>query len=279
MPEPPQTPLMARPSGCLGVEVTATFIAIAAGLSLLSVGAFAGWPGAKTDCDTSLCFCEAARGPPMQQPVNTLSNLAVVTVGLVVAVMARADRRRRQAAGRSVPSLDVLGVAFSLALVIQGLGSMAFHASLTQWGGAVDAWSMFSTIGLLVMTNLLRLEALRLRQLFAAWLLVMVLGSVLGALAPDAVSAVMFLLFVTVLATEVLASRREKVHDARYFRGGLALHLASVTVWTLSLTPDSTLCVPSSFFQPHALWHVAEGGVIMLFWLHARLNIERADVG
>lgn len=248
------------------LAITAAFIAV--GLGALWALAARGWQGARVDCSATLCFCEAASAGLWRQPVNTWSNGVPLAAALAVAYDA----------GRPANApLRLLGVLYPLMLAFQGLGAMVFHASLLAWAGAVDAMSMFTIVGLLLGMNLLRAGKLKTqRQVLVLWLGVGGAGLLLGAAAPQAVSAVMFAQFISVLGSEVWLHARARTVSSRWFRIGLWVFVGGVVVWFGSATEGAPLCSPQSLWQGHALWHVTSGVAIGLFWLHARVNLLAA---
>jgi hypothetical protein len=181
------------------LEVLLALGATALGLASVLVVAWLGWPGAPYDCAANPCFCELPKAGFVRQPGNTWSNLGAVAAGLGVAVVFA----RRRLAMTSNPALDVLGLMAPPALVFQGVGSMYFHGGLTVWGSALDAMSMFAIVGLLVLTQGLRLGWLTLRTLPWSWTVLLLGGLGVGFLFPPLVVALVFLLFLSILATEV----------------------------------------------------------------------------
>lgn len=226
-----------------------------------------GWPGAVVDCTATLCFCEASMATGWRQPANSWSNLAPLIAAVAVAI----DAARRRGAG---PALKLLGFAFPLTLVFQGLGALAFHASLTAWGGVVDASSMFAVVGLLVAINLFRAGKLNAGQLGALWAGISLGGLTLGWVAPEVVSPVMFVFVISVLGTEVWLARHGRTPSPLFFRLGIWIFLSGVAVWFASAIEGTPLCDPASLWQGHAYWHVTSAIAVGLFWVHARRNLE-----
>lgn len=254
----------------LSPELLVTLAASFAGLGALTLGASLGFPGAPFNCADALCYCETTASGAFRQPINTWSNLVPLAVALWVG--ARAGRERR---ARPTPntSLDLLGWLFPLMLVSQGLGSMAFHASLTEWGAALDAMSMFTTSGLLLATNLLRLGRLAPRGAVTLWLVLIAVGYVTGVLSSNAVMLFVFLLFLSVLSTEVWLSRTGRTRSHRFFRAGLAVFVTGVALWYGSAIEGTPLCWPDSWLQVHALWHFTSAVAMACFYRHATENL------
>jgi hypothetical protein len=255
-------------------EVLVASLAAVAGLGLVLAMGLAGWPGQPFDCAANPCYCELTRPGLVKQLGNTWSNLGAVLAGLLLAVHAARLRTSPARVLRPHPGLDTLGLLLPPVLVFQGVGSMLFHAGLTTWGSALDAMSMFATTGLLVATNLHRLGVLPPPRIGPLWAALMGAGLLAGFLVPAAVANLVFLLFLTILGTEVLLTRRGRTPSAALFRAGLGLHLVGITVWFLSASEGLPLCEPSTPWQGHALWHLTAAGAVSLFALHAFRNLS-----
>ena len=260
-------------------EVLSGALAAALGLGLVVAMGLLGWPGQPFDCGVGGCYCELPRPGLVRQLGNTWSNLGAVAAGLFLGAHAARLREARERASRPHPGLDTLGLLFPPVLVFQGVGSMLFHGGLTLWGSALDAMSMFATTGLLVATNLHRLGWLGARGIVFLWGGLMTAGVIAGFVAPPAVPNLVFVLFLTILVTEVVLTRRGQTPSALLFRAGLALHLVGVTVWFFSAADGLPLCDPQSPWQGHGLWHLTAAGAVSLFALHAFRNLSLVAAG
>ena len=144
--------------GCLAryVEVSTSAGLLVGSLCLLVIFAAAGWPGAPNYClEQGDCYCEAARPGPIAQPANTGSLLGFVVAGLAIAW----HSARAHARGDALPDNPIARTRFypglyASAVLLLGACSAFFHASLTDWGGAVDIFSMLFWICFLIFYNL-----------------------------------------------------------------------------------------------------------------------------
>ncbi len=261
-------------------EVGAGLLSAVLGVGAVLLFGALGWPGGPYDCaEHGTCFCEAPRAGWIRQPVNTWTNLAPIALALVVGARGAWWKKERARRGQPSRALDLLGLLFPATLAFQGWGSMFFHASLKGWGHAIDALSMFAIAGLLAGTNLLRLGLVTPQKLIGGWIGVMALGLLVGLSSSDAVSALVFALFLTILGTEVRAASRGLTVDSRFFRLGLGFHVTGIAVWFLSLVEGQPLCAPDSWLQGHGLWHLTAGLAIAGFTEHAQRNVDQARRG
>ena len=109
----------------------------ATSLGLFALAVAGGWLG--PDVGRGAQFCEVSSGP-IDQPVNTLSNLGFVVAGLAIA--ARAGRPGGLGTS-TMARRPGLAVAFACLVVLLGPASMAMHATETELGGHLDMLSMY----------------------------------------------------------------------------------------------------------------------------------------
>jgi dihydroceramidase len=215
-------------------------------------------------CMPNSCFCEAIRSDGIKQPANTWSSLAFVVVAVLV--LARWARR---------PSADTAAypLLYVFALLVVGLGSAYFHATLSFRGQFADVLGMY-----LVATFALLYSIDRLRGLSQAAL-------VSGYIATNAVLAMMLywmpvlrrvmfaLLLAAVLVVEVLIRQKNGRGSAtRQLWIAVAIMAVAFAIWILDYT--RVLCRPESWIQGHAAWHVL-GAVAAWYLLRHFAESER----
>jgi hypothetical protein len=134
---------------------------------------------------------------------------------------------------------------------------MALHASFTRWGGDVDVASMYLYASLLVAYGVARAYALSVRGFVALYAPLACL-LVASKLASPWNSDVIFGGVLAVAgASDALAvhRRRDLVRDRRFLLAALALFAVASAIWLPSRT-GGPLCVPGSWIQGHAAWHL-----------------------
>ena len=191
------------------------------------------------------CFCEGLRDALIRQPANTWSSLGFVVVALWIAArLARGHSSDRTALAGAESGL------FAGALVLVGLGSAFYHASLTFVGQVFDVSGMY-----LVATFIL------LHRLAPRWNLppvLSVLGFVLvnGILmtaqvtTPSLRRIVFGLLLTSALAVEWRASRAGRA----WLAAGAGLMALAFAIWIVDR--QRLACDPASLVQGHAAWHL-----------------------
>lgn len=231
----------------------------------------AGWPASFAPDLRQLgdTDCERLGDGFLAQPVNTVTSLAYVVIGVVSIV----------GAGRCVPYQSVSRL-YGLALVATGLGSVAFHGP--QPVGA--RWLHDVPIALALLT--IALHDRRLLRGGADGILApfLVIGALIAAaaLVPDAASVVTGILVVSVVVAEVVIVRRgvRPMAARRQRRGYTAIGLSAavgVVLWVTGRT-DAALCDPDGLVQAHGLWHLASAVVFGAWWWLALAGpVEVAD--
>lgn len=155
-----------------------------------------------------------------------------------------------------------------------GLGSMWFHASLTTWGGILDALSIYAFVAFLVVFSLRRLYISSTLFWLGYWFLVAALTIVHAFAQPRYEETSMLLVIASLLAYSLLELQiwrtgltRSGSSSSRFWWCAFVSGLVAAVFWGLSQT-GKLLCNPASHFQPHGIiWHPLAGvGAVLLFF-------------
>jgi hypothetical protein len=173
---------------------------------------------------------------------------------------------------------------FSAIVVFMGPGGAFFHASLTDWGGAVDVLSMFLWINFLIFYDLASIYDWSRFRFLVSYIVataVLVLPRLLYGPAGVPIFAVVFGCWLLIEAAAAIVSRRPGVRsaftfdrDRRWLLGHLVTSIVAFAIWTAS-HGGGPLCRPESLFQGHAVWHVLNAVAFTL--LYPYLRSERAS--
>jgi hypothetical protein len=240
------------------------------------IAAAAGWPGAPNHCVLAGdCYCEAARPGWVAQPSNTWSLLAFSLGGLGIAW--HSCRTRRIAARRNrFTATSFYPALFCGIVTFMGPGGAFFHASLTNWGGAVDVLSMFLWIDFLIVYNLAVLYRWgpgRFLAVYLAATAVLMLPRVIQGPLGVPLFAVAFGLWLTMelaMALRVdIPGLRRPVRDHRWLLAHLAISICALGIWAMS-HGNGPLCSPHSLLQGHAFWHVLNAVAFVLLFPYLR---------
>jgi hypothetical protein len=191
------------------------------------------------------CFCEALGAGLIRQPANSWSSLAFVVVSLWVAV--RVSRRGRSISTALAPAEAGL---FAGSLLVVGLGSAFYHASLTFIGQVFDVSGMY-----LVATFIL---LHRLGPRFGVSPLLALTGFVLvnAALfvAQVTTPALRRVVFGVLLASALAAEWRGSRAGRTWLATGAGLAALGFAIWVVDR--ERWVCEPESPIQGHSLWHL-----------------------
>lgn len=222
-------------------------------------------------------YCEAFGTGWVRQPANSWSNLGFIVVGLVIALQGR---------GRgSFYRSSFYPVLFSFLAVFLGVGSFAYHASTTVFGGCLDAGSMFLLSSFMLAYALSRLLSLSVTQ-FALLCVFCVLVSLYiesrSMVFPGSIDAgsIIFGLFLFLAATvELCLILVRKVAIAGVWAVAFIItFIVSITIWSMSRT-GGAWCDPGSLLQGHAAWHLLDAVCVYFMYRYYRSEGEALGVG
>ncbi|MFQ5677777.1 MAG: ceramidase domain-containing protein [bacterium] len=217
-------------------------------------------------------FCEGIREGTVRQPLNSWSSLIFVAIGLWASRRAFLDKRQSPKLSAPVRRETTYGNLYGLALIIMGVGSWFFHASLTYVGHFVDVAGMYFLGGFLFTYGLSR----KLQQSATAFLAVyaaVVLPLVLVQwFRPETSRYTFGLLILSALGIEVIfhKSLRNKL-----FIGALVSLALGFGIWVLD--ERKLLCWPNSCLQGHAMWHILTGLSTQFSYMYYRSEAPRIN--
>jgi hypothetical protein len=244
-----------------------TFLAVigaAAALSRLDYS-WSVWKPAT--CMPAHCFCEAVHSGAVAQPANTWSSFGFVLVGLLVIGQSREDVRRLRSS--MMTRQRAYPMVYGIALVVIGLGSAFYHASLTIAGQFVDVMGMYLLACFILLYNVSRLTALNGKTFVLACLaLNLVLAYVLLEF-PALRRYIFGAIVIAALLPEYRVRKQKKPQINGFFlQAAWWILIVAFTIWTLDIT--KVLCNPNSWLQGHALWHLLGALAAGLLYLYYR---------
>lgn len=245
----------------------ALFLLIAFALFSLSLlpAPWAAWRPAT--CLPDACFCEAIGSGFIRQPIATWSNLAFVLAGwLILEDVLRPTFTR----SNLLTQRRTYGLVYAAAVILIGLGSWFYHASLTFVGQWFDVMGMYLLGTFMVLYNVARLRPLSGRAFALSYVLFNIALGLSLIVVPELRRYLFGVLLVTTIALEIALRRgRNPVSaDLRYFIAALLIYVLAQIIWTLDL--NHIVCDPTSVLQGHAVWHMLTALSAGLLYLYYR---------
>lgn len=202
--------------------------------------------------------CEFLRDAALAQPVNALTSLAYVAVG--VAIIAVAVKRR---------ALIVESVVYGVCLAAVGGGSVLFHGPQPDGSRLLHDLPILFTVIFIIVNDVAVLRAGETRRwlLFGAGcvaatgltLIDINIGTAATGIGVGAIAVLEFLIYRRHLRPAATARQR------RGYAVIIAVAALGATSWLLGRT-GSPVCDPDAGFQFHGLWHVVSALVFGLWW-------------
>ncbi len=193
--------------------------------------------------------CECIHDGPITQPVNTATSLAYVVAGVALAA-----RGRRVGGGRPFVG-PVAG-----ALVLNGLGSVAYHGPGGRWGKWLHDTGLVAVNATLAVAGLARLRGWEHDRVRLADAGVVALGAGVLAVRPGSELALVAPLGVVAVGHELIRPSRHG--GGRRLLGGALLAVGAV-IQARSRT-GQPWCRPEGPFHGHGLWHVLSAAGLFL---------------
>jgi hypothetical protein len=232
--------------------------------------AWSGWKPAS--CMPVNCFCEAINSGAVAQPANTWSSFGFVLVGLLVISQSREDVRHLRAS--AMTRQRAYPIIYGFALVVIGLGSAFYHASLTFAGQFVDVMGMYLLACFILLYNMSRLSVFTGKTFVVAYLLLNLALAYVLLEFPALRRYVFGILIIAALAPEYGARAKRKIRiNGIFLQAAWWTLIVAFIIWTLDIA--KILCNPNSWLQGHALWHILGAVAAGLLYLYYRS--ENAD--
>ena len=217
-------------------------------------------------CMPDNCFCEAIRPGAVAQPANTWSSFGFVLVGLLV--MRQSGEDLRLLKQNLMTRWRAYPILFGAALIITGLGSAFYHASLTFAGQFFDVMGMYLIASFIMLYNISRLKTLSGKNFVIAYLLVNALLAFLLINYPTLRRYIFgLIIFATLLPEYRLRQTRTLLINNFFIKAAWGTLILAFVIWTLDIT--KIICNPTGWLQGHAFWHLlgaVAGGFLYLYY-------------
>ena len=120
-------------------------------------------------------WCERVSGGLFREPLNTLSNLGFMVVGLYMFWVICNDR---QDSTNPFIGITLISLLYASVVIFLGPGSMLMHGTNTNWGGWADNLSMIMFIILPWLYNIYSMSNWTSKQLISIYIYIVVIYSI-----------------------------------------------------------------------------------------------------
>ena len=205
--------------------------------------------------------CELRDDWFLEQDLNAWSSLAYVAAGLVLAWEVHRSRLPR--------------AAYGLAAVVaaEGVGSLLYHGAASDLSQFLHDVPLIGALAFVAGWHVGRLRDRTDAGSLIGLAVGLAVSSLLWAVAPEATNITAAVAVVVIVAASLLARRRAMAGVWSWPL--LALGAVAVSMWGLG-TPDSPVCDPDSWLQPHAVWHVLTA-IVALAWVDSAYGAADPD--
>jgi glycerol-3-phosphate O-acyltransferase / dihydroxyacetone phosphate acyltransferase len=195
--------------------------------------------------------CETRDDWFLEQDVNAWTSLAYVVAGAIVAW--QVVRRRLPSAAGGLGAL----------LVAEGIGSLLYHGDAGDVSQYLHDVPLIGALGFVAGWHSGRLVGDADRGSLAGAVVGVGLASVLFVVAREATNVTVGVAIVVIVVASLVARRqgRPGVWSPALF----TLGAVAIVFWSFG-RPDSPVCAPDSWLQPHAAWHLLTA-VVALAWV------------
>lgn len=239
------------------------------------------WTPLKSATGNAAHFCELNRfGEIVVQPSNTWSNFGFLLVGITCVSIAIRDHKYhdRLEVSNLLAKRPAFSFLFGISVIFLFIGSFMYHASLTWFFQKLDQNGMYFIMISLFAYNVYKIKPIiRMNGKERSSHPYIIVGAI----------AVMILFFTWVwrinilylwpsiiilfFATNIVNNRMFREHRkpyTKYMKAAVLCMLSSTFIWILDIT--DIICIPTSIFQGHALWHLLNATCIMVIYLYYR---------
>jgi hypothetical protein len=163
----------------------------------------------------------------------------------------------------------VYPAVYGIATLLIGMGSVFYHSSLAFAGQTVDVVSIYLLTSFMVIYSLFRAGWIGTRAFVATYLSSNAVLALMAINWPVTRRYIFILLLLAVLVSEAVVRRRTRpTMNQSFFYATLANLVAACACWIVDIT--GAVCLPNSWFQAHAMWHILMAATIGLVYLYYR---------
>lgn len=225
-------------------------------------------------------FCELNRwNMAIIQPSNTWSNFGFLLVGLILISVGIKDHyyKKRHEVNNLIAKHPAFTIFIGAAMIHLFIGSFFYHASMTLAFQKLDVTGIYAVVIALFTYNAFKAFPLIKigNKLHSSHKLLIVLGIALNTVFfleiwKWNINIVFPILALGLFTVTILNMRLGFIRKSykNYIVSSALTMLTAASIWILDRS--DVLCVPTSVFQGHALWHILCALAVLLIYFYYR---------
>jgi hypothetical protein len=207
------------------------------------------WFG-KAICLPDNCFCEKIHINQIAQPINSFTNIFYVYVGIIILFRLK--------------KWDLFTILYAYIVILLGLSSFFYHATMTFFGMWLDVFSMYMYILFLIFYLIYYADILDQKKGILFYMILLFVSGIFLYQSP-LFRRILFGFYV-ILTLFVFYRIKNKIFiNPKNFYIALAIFIISYAIWLLDYY--RILCNPESWIQGHGIWHTLNSMVIYYLYL------------
>ena len=227
------------------------------------------WRPATCTTTTIGCFCELIRNSTVRQPINTWSSLAFTLIGFLIIAQAKFDARNISNKNNMnlITSKYLYSLIYGFTMVVIGLGSAFYHASLSFVGQTADVIGMYLFVSFFIVYTLSRIYTFEENISAIQFIFLNFIFAYFLIIHPELRRYIFGIALIVALFLEFKLRRKKNiVIDNKYVFIAFFVMLVSFILWLLDTF--KVICYPSSVFQLHSIWHLGGAVAAGLLYLY-----------
>ena len=166
-----------------------------------------------------------------------------------------------------------MSFTYSIAVILIGVTSLYYHASLTFLGQWFDVMSMYLLAIFMLVYNLARKSNLKSSSFLLLYIGLNAIAGLIQYYYPEARRYLFAFLLVLAMVSEIFARKAFRgVQKLQWLLAAIASIALAFVIWILDIR--KIICLEHSFLQGHAAWHILCALTSFFLYLYYR-NEER----